>query len=220
MPLINFVSESIYFQSIMKINIYFKTQWNVPVVCLPHASIKQPLNSDNWKFHLPIKARHTTGSSACSISSADISPDSAGTEDAAGTEDEATGAEGAAATEDEAGAEGAAATEDESNQAAAGAVVAGGVGPFLRHCDCDLTWQATHCRTATTSNTSWVIKLRWSHFMFVSNKTFLLNAWPKYFCLWRWWHRLWGSRPCLRRRWWRSRKTGCAVEPLGKPPLP
>ena len=25
-----------------------KAKWNVPVVCLPHSSIKQPLNSDNW----------------------------------------------------------------------------------------------------------------------------------------------------------------------------
>ena len=85
------------------------------------------------EFHLLIKARHTTGSSCCSISSADISsPDAAGTEDAgsaAGTED----AGSAAGTEDEAAAAGA---EDEA--AASGPNQAAGAAPpaFLRH---DLT---------------------------------------------------------------------------------
>ena len=134
-------------------------------------------SNNHWtqtiEFHLLIKARHTTGSSCCSISSAEISsPDAAGTEDAgsaAGTEDagSAAGTEDAAAagTEDEAAAAG---TEDEAAEkdeaAASGPNQAAGAA-FLRH---DLTWQATHCRTATTSNTSCR-----SHFMFISNKTFL-----------------------------------------------
>ena len=169
MPFENFVSESIYLQSNMKINALKPNE-------MFQLFVFHILQSNNhWtqtmEFHLLIKARHTTGSSCCSISSADISsPDAAGTEDAgsaagtedagsaAGTEDEAA----AAGTEDEAAAAGA---EDEA--AASGPNQASGAAPpaFLRH---DLTWQATHCRTATTSNTSWR-----SHFMFISNKTFL-----------------------------------------------
>ena len=162
MPFYNFVSESIYFQSNMKINALKPNE-------MFQLFVLHILQSNNhWtqtiEFHLLIKARHTTGSSCCSISSAEISsPDAAGTEDAgsaAGTEDAA-----AAGTEDEAAAAG---TEDEAAEkdeaAASGPNQAAGAA-FLRH---DLTWQATHCRTATTSNTSCR-----SHFMFISNKTFL-----------------------------------------------